>query len=62
LYIKRLGDWLQHSGANTDVEQERDNIKNILREIAEESLGRLTVTHKRKFLMIWDNEIKEVSE
>jgi len=37
-------------------------MKNILQKTAEESLGKTKVTHKRRCLKIWDNEIKEVIE
>jgi len=57
-----MDDWFQHNEENTDVEQEWDNIKNTLQKTAEESLGKIKVTHKRWYLKIWDNEIKEVIE
>jgi len=34
----------------------------MLLKTTDETLGRLTVTHKRKYVKIWDNEIKEVIE
>jgi len=55
-----MDDWLQHNEKNIDVEQEWDNMKNILQKTAEESLGKIKVTHKRRYLKIWDNEIKKV--
>jgi len=57
-----MDDWLQRSEENTDVEQEWDNIENILQKTAEEGLGKMKVAHKRRYLKIWDNEIKEVIE
>ena len=57
-----MADWLQHNEENTDVEQEWDNIENILQKTAEESLRKVKVLHKRRYLKIWDNEIKKVIE
>jgi hypothetical protein len=47
-----MDDWLQHNEEHTDVQQELDNIKNILQKTAEESLGKIKVTHKRRYLKI----------
>jgi hypothetical protein len=41
--------WLQHSEETRHVEQEWDNIKNILQKRAEESLGEIKLTHKRRY-------------
>jgi len=57
-----MDDWLQHHEEDTDVEQKWDDIKNILRTTAEESLGKIKVTHRRICLKILDKEIKEVTE
>jgi len=43
LYKKNY-DCLKHYTENTDVEKERDNIKNVLQKTAEESLGKIQVT------------------
>ena len=39
-----MDEWLKHYKVSTDVEQETDNIKIMLRKTAEELLGKIRVT------------------
>jgi len=50
LYKKRMNDCLQHYEQNAGVEEEWDNTKNVLWKTAEESLGKIKVTHKKEII------------
>jgi hypothetical protein len=43
-----------------DIETEWHNIQNIIRKAADESLGKLKIRCKRKYLTISDDKIKEM--
>jgi hypothetical protein len=40
------------------VEREWSNIQNIINKAACESLGKIKIQRRRKYLKIWDDEIK----
>lgn len=48
LYKIRMDDLLQRCEENTDVEQEWNNTKNMLRKTAGESVRTINVLHKRR--------------
>ena len=60
LYAKRIDYYLQKKEESIDVEEEWENLKQILKSAAEESLGKLRPNCKRKYLKIWDEEMKNL--
>jgi hypothetical protein len=53
-----MDNWLQHCEKTTAVEQEWDNIKNTTEKNRRKLRGDKTYTNRRRYLKIWDNEIK----
>jgi len=45
-----------------DIEKECWNLQNILKSAANESLGKIKGRNRRKYLKIWDDEIKQLIE
>jgi hypothetical protein len=45
----------------TDIEKEWENLQNILKSAAYESLGKIKRLNGRKYLQIWDDQIKQTS-
>ena len=46
----------------TDIEEEWKNLQNVLKSAAHESLGTTERRNKRKYLKIWDDQIKQLIE
>ena len=46
----------------TDIEKEWKNLQNILKAAANESLGTIKRRYRRKYLKIWDDQIKYLIE
>jgi len=46
----------------TDIEKEWKNLYNILKSAANESLGTIKRQNRRKYLKIWDDQIKQLIE
>jgi hypothetical protein len=46
----------------TYIEKEWENLQNILKSAAYESLGKLKRQNRRKYLKIWDDQIKQLIE
>jgi len=54
---------LKHTNENeTDIEEEWKNLKNILKSAANDSLGTIKSQNWRKYLKIWDDQIKQLIE
>jgi len=45
-----------------DTEKERANLQNIIKSVANESLGTIKRRNRRKYLKIWDDQIKQLIE
>jgi len=45
-----------------DIEKEWKNLQNILKSSANESLGTMKRRNRRKYLKIWDDQIKPLRE
>ena len=45
-----------------DIEKERKNLQNILKSAANESLGIIKRRNRRKYLKMWDDQIKQLIE
>ena len=45
-----------------DIEKEWKNIQNILKSASNESLGTIKRRYRRKYLKIWDDQIKQLIE
>jgi len=45
-----------------DIEKEWKNLQNILKSAPNESLGTLKRRNRRKYLKIWDDQIKQLIE
>jgi len=59
----RLKHYLNTTKKNeTDIEEEWKNLQNILKLAAYESLGTIKKRNKRKYLKIWDDQIKQLIE
>jgi hypothetical protein len=58
LYQRRTDELRKQFEESTDIEKEWQNIKGIISKAAYESLGKINPRHKRKFIKIWDEEIK----
>jgi hypothetical protein len=43
----------------TDIEKKWENLQNILKSAAYESLGKIKRLNGRKYLQIWDDQIKQ---
>jgi len=46
----------------TDIEKEWTNLQNIIKSAANESLGTVKRRNWRKYLKIWDDQIKQLIE
>jgi len=46
----------------TDIEKEWKNLRNLLKSAANESLGTIKRRNRRKYLKIWDDQIKQLIE
>ena len=46
----------------TDIEKEWTNLENIIKSAANESLGTVKKQNRRKYLKIWDDQIKQLIE
>jgi len=46
----------------TDIEKEWTNLQNITKSAANESLGTVKKRNRRKYLKIWDDQIKQLIE
>jgi hypothetical protein len=46
----------------TDIEKEWENLQNILKSAANEGLGTIKRRYRRKYLNIWDDQIKQIIE
>jgi len=46
----------------TDIEKEWKNLQNIIKSAANESLGTIKKRNRRKYLKIWDDQIKQLIE
>ena len=46
----------------TDIEKEWTNLQNIIKPAANESLGTVKRWNRRKYLKIWDDQIKQLIE
>jgi hypothetical protein len=46
----------------TDIEKEWKNLQNVLKSAANESLGTIKRRYRRKYLKIWDDQIKHSIE
>jgi hypothetical protein len=46
----------------TDTEKEWQNLQNILKSAANESLGTTKRRNKKKYLKMWDDQIKQLIE
>jgi hypothetical protein len=46
----------------TDIEKEWENVQNILKSAAYESLGKIKRRNRRKHLQIWNDQIKQLIE
>jgi len=45
-----------------DMEEERKNLQNILKSAANESLEKIKRLNRRKFLKVWDDQIKQLKQ
>ena len=45
-----------------DIEKEWENLQNILKSAASESLGTIKRRNRTKYLKIWDDQIKQLIE
>jgi hypothetical protein len=63
LYTQRVKLHLNNTMENeTDIETERQNLQNILKSAANESLETIKRRNRRKYLNIWDDQIKQLIE
>ena len=63
LYTQRVKLHLNTAKKNEmDIEEEWKNLQNILKSAVHESLGTIKGRNKRKYLKIWDNQIKQLIE
>jgi len=63
LYTQRVKLLLNNSKENEiDIEKEWKNLQNILKSAANESLGTIKGRNRRKYLRIWDDQIKQLIE
>jgi hypothetical protein len=52
----------QYKGDETDIEKEWGSLQNILKLAAYESLGKIKRQKRRKYLQIWDDQVKQLIE
>ena len=63
LYTQRVKHHLKNTKENeTDMEKERKNLQNIIKSAANESLRTIKKRNRRKYLKIWDDQIKQLIE
>ena len=63
LYTERVKLHLKNTKENyIDSEKEWKNLQNILKSAAKESLGKIKIRNWRKYLKIWDDQIKQLIE
>ena len=63
LYTQRVKLHLNTTKKNEiDFEEEWKNLQNILKSAAHKSLGTIKRRNKRKYLKIWDDQIKQLIE
>jgi len=63
LYTQRGKLHLNNTKENeTDIEKEWKNLQNIIKSAANESLGTIKKRNRRKYLKIWDDQIKQLIE
>ena len=52
----------QYKGNEIDIEREWKTLQNILKSAANESFGTTKRRNRRKYLKIWDDQIKQLIE
>jgi uncharacterized protein YqgV (UPF0045/DUF77 family) len=63
LYTQRVKLYLNNTKENeTDIEKEWKNLQNIIKSAANESLETTKKRNRRKYLKIWDDQIKQLIE
>jgi len=63
VYTQRVKLHLNNTKENEiDIEKEWKNLQNILQLAANESLGKMKKQNRRKYLKIWDDQIKKLIE
>ena len=63
LYTQRVKLHLNSTKKNEiDIEEEWKNLQNVLKSAANGSLGTIERWNKRKYLKIWDDQIKQLIE
>ena len=63
LYTQRVKLHLNNTKEpETDIEKEWKNLQNIIKSAANESLGTIKKRNRRKYLKIWDDQIKQLIE
>ena len=63
LYIQRVKLHLNNTKENEiDIENEWKNLQSILKSAANENLGTIKRRNRRKYLKIWDDQIKQLIE
>jgi len=63
LYTQRVKLHLSNKNEDElDIEKEWKNLQNILKSVANESLGTIKSRNRRKCLKIWDEQIKQLIE
>ena len=61
LYTQRVKLHLNNTKENEiDIEKEWKNLQNILKSTTNESLGAIKRRNRRKYLKIWDGQIKQL--
>jgi len=63
LYTQRVKIHLNNTKENEiDIDREWENLQKILNSAANESLGSIKRRNRRKYLKIWDDQIKQLIE
>lgn len=62
LYTERVKHHLNKTKNETDIEKEWTNLQNIIKSAANESLGTVKRRNRRKYLKLWDDQIKQLIE
>ena len=63
LYTQRVKLHLNNTKENeVDIEKEWKNLQNILKSAENEGLGTIKRRNRRKYLKIWDDQIKQLIE